>query len=88
MMSRETLDAIHEAIQTHVNSLNEPGEPAAVLLNSTIAYETLSYDEKGDVHYRCSYAVPTQTTSLSSCIGLLAAALDTVQVQTRGDDDD
>lgn len=69
------LDKLTAAIQEFVNAISEEGP--ALLDSAVVVWETMRYDEGGDLGYRIDYANAGRA-SMSATAGLLRVGLDQV----------
>lgn len=63
-MSKQTLDALHEAINNHRLSLAD-AEPDAVIVDWLVGYCTMSGDEGFHYSYACAQSTPHGTLGLA-----------------------
>lgn len=82
-MSKQTLDALHEAINQHRLSLEE-ANPGAVLIDWVVGYCTMTGDEGFQYRYACSQTTPHGSLGLAQ---LTVQAIDDDLSSTADDDD-
>lgn len=85
-MDEQPIQPLAEAVQAFANEVAEAPE---LVDNAIVVWESVSYNEDGDVQRCIRYAVPTENFTMSGTLGLLeAGAFYVRRDMLRGYEDD